>query len=516
MAYDLLGDDVVEAAEDGASMRVTLPGLFAAWGCGHDLELDGVRRHQRAAMHMFLCQVAAAAWMRDPDNDKLAVGEGAWRERLLRLAPAPAWHLLQEDDAVPAFLQAPVRSGESKEFKVKPSPDLLTILVLSKNHLVKQGQVGRATPWQWAAALVELQTMCGFGGAKNYGIIRMNGGQASRPLVAVYPDMRSFSRWSRDIAAIRARAEWMREKLPADFYAPEGEGLVASWVRPWDGEGQLHTRELDPLFVEVARRVRLSGGEDSRIMALVGNSSAPRVAVAKEQCGRAGDPWAPLDGPGKVLTVPSEGWSLRRLKGLIAPDAKTAYLPSLLQQLRPGEKGDMYFHASVVTGGQGKTEGFHEVTIPVPGRVVTRLTASLAAEGPRLGAVATAMLEDGEAVARILRRATLCFVQGGPLPREIKGDRKEAEPTVAAFAAAYWDRYFEELWDAFDAGGDLTQWRDALRQMAEAAYDEATRTLPVRGEVFYRAQTRGRGVLVGAMNAAFNLDKGADGAEEAA
>ena len=507
MPYDVLNEPLVEAAEGEAPIALTLPGLFAAWGQGRDVLLRGIRRHQRAAMYMFLSQLGAAAWLRAEDGEEVEASDEIWRERLLRIAPDSAWHLVQNDDTVPALLQAPVLPGETKGFKSRRSPDNLSILFAAKNHALKQSQIGEGSPWMWLASLVELQTMGGFGGRDNYGVVRMNGGQASRPMVAVYPDMREGPRWVRDITAIRNGAETLRGAMPEGFYAEPGKGLVATWLQPWDGVSQIALHDLDPLFVEVARRIRLRDAGDGRIEALVGNSKAARIAAAKDLCGRTGDPWAPLDGETKVLTVPAEGWNVRRLKNLIAPDASSTYRPSFLQRFQPGEARDMFFHAAVVTGGQGKTEGFHEVTIPIPGRVVGRLSARIGDAATNLGNAATGMLADAEKTASILRRAILCCAQGGPALKDIKADKREADAWVAGFQAAFSDAFFPALWTVFDLGGDRTAWRDRLRQEAEAAYETAAHALPVRGELFYRAYTRGRSVLFGLLNKEFSVDQ---------
>jgi len=65
------------------------------------------------------------------------------------------------------------------------TPDALDLLITSRNHDLKQAVARQAEAEDWILALVSLQTCEGFGGAKNYGIVRMNGGSSSRSLLAL-------------------------------------------------------------------------------------------------------------------------------------------------------------------------------------------------------------------------------------------------------------------------------------------------------------------------------------------
>lgn len=494
MAYDVMTEPLIEANEGGVPLRLTLPGLLAAWASGRDVVLDGIRPHQRAGMHMFLVQAAVGAQCLSGSRASLDMDETGWRDLLLVAAPMDAWHLIADRTDAPALLQPPVPAAHAAKFDVVTSPDGLSILVASKNHCLKQDAMPFGSPWQWWCALVEVQTLSSYSGRFKYGVIRMNGGMGSRPLVAVYPDMREGARWRRDASRYREALEAGR--IPEGFSGSAAKGLVATWTQPWDGVEQIRMTDLHPAFIEVARRIRLQASPDGAILAKVGQSQAKRIAAPEELCGRTGDPWAPMDGPEKILTVSADGWSLRHLRRLIVD----GYIRPLLQEVGSIESGDLSFHASVVTGGQGKTEGFHEVTIPVPGKIVVRLATTL--EGrQRLGVLSTEMSDDADRASSALRRALVTFLRGGTPPTD-RVDRKEADAWTGRLQAAVRDAFFPMLWQGMDQP-DRAGWRAFLRDKAEGLYEMATQSLPTHREMFYRAYSNGKGVLIGRLNQDF-------------
>ena len=514
MAFDFLTEPLVEVAGTDGPRCVSLPGLFAAWSMGADITLAGVRRHQKAAIHMFLVQVAVASMDIAGDGQGSTVDEETWAQRLLALAPHEAWHLVQEDDSKPALLQAPLPPGHAAKFNREPHPDNLGILFSAKNHALKQDVIAGAGPWMWLATLIELQTMVGYGGRSNYGIIRMNGGLGSRPLAAVYPDMRDGARWLRDVTRCVTHLETISSASRTAFGVPEEGGtLAALWTRPWDGKSQIPLADLHPFFIEICRRIRLRMTAEGRIEAMVGNSDAARVAAPDELCGRTGDPWAPMNGTEKIMTVPADGWSLRRTRDLLLGTGDL--VGSMLMQLEPGDRGDMFLHAAVVTGGQGKTEGFHELTMPIPGKIVGGLMSRL--EGRQsLGKEAELMSADADTCSSALRRGLMTFLRGGVPPTDGKTDRKEIEPWAARYHAAVRDRFFPALWDGIADDPERTEWRRFLRNLAGSIYEEAAVSLPTRTEVFYRAHSVGRAIMSGGINKAFAAKNGAEQQEKVA
>jgi CRISPR system Cascade subunit CasA len=281
----------------GHRSLVTLPGLFAAAMRDEIDDLPAVRPHQRAPLHAFLAQVGAlallAAGRSTPPED-----EAEWGAMLRALAPQfsrdEAWSLIVEDVQKPALLQPPIPEGAIDVLKdCERTPDSLDMLVTSKDHDVKAARMVNATPEQWFFALMTLQTMEGFLGAGNYGVSRMNGGFASRPLVGLAPAGGMGARLARDIRRLVAlRSDPPEHGAFAGYRSSGGLGLL--WLLPWDGAKQLQPAALDPYYVEVCRRVRLVV-ENGRIVARRAGSKAARITSPKEANGVTGDPFAPTD-----------------------------------------------------------------------------------------------------------------------------------------------------------------------------------------------------------------------------
>jgi CRISPR system Cascade subunit CasA len=169
--------------------------------CGNTLiGFDGLAAHQRHGWDLFLYQIAALALERSGEAEAVADDTAwqalddprAWRDRLAALTPGcaeTAWCLVVQDLAKPALLQPPIGTGRLDDYKIAgETPDEIDVLVTSKDHDVKAARAGSAEPRHWLFALVTLQTLQGYSGRGNFGIARMNGGFASRPLVMRTPD----------------------------------------------------------------------------------------------------------------------------------------------------------------------------------------------------------------------------------------------------------------------------------------------------------------------------------------
>lgn len=175
------------------------------------------------------------------------------------------------------------------------------------------GRLENPSVEHWIYALIGLQTTQGFLGAGNYGIARMNGGFSSRPCVAFAPSQDAGARFLRDLSALLQA----RESLIQDLgYAQRG-ALGFVWCAPWDGTKSLSIAELDPLFVEICRRVRLTAAPDGTIEAHQGSSKVARIA-AKELNGNTGDGWTPVARKdGKALTMAETGFGYERVQDLL-------------------------------------------------------------------------------------------------------------------------------------------------------------------------------------------------------
>ncbi|HYD68487.1 hypothetical protein [Azospirillum sp.] len=454
--YNLLTDALIGVRlGDGATAAVSLPEVFARLA-GNGVEaFTALAAYQRQGWYCLLVQVAALALHR-AGLDAPPVDAPAWAELLRGLTPgepddAP-WCLVADTPERPAFLQPPVHVGGMAAFgKRIDTPDGLDILVTAKDHDVKMARIGRPRPEHWLYALVNVQTMQGFLGRGNYGIVRMNGGFASRPRVGRAPAVDWAARWRRDLAVLRdGRAEVLANH--GEF--PAAGGLALLWLEPWDAEEALPLSRLDPWCVEVCRRIRLTESA-GRIAAVTRPSNTPRIAPP-ELGGNVGDPWIPLDAKGTALTVGPGGLDHRLLARLIGADRAHA---APAQRAHPQDPaGDVLLCAEVLVRGQGRTEGLHERLIPVPARARSVLDDS----PERVGEAAGQQVEDAARMRlRVLKPALLTLAQGGPVLKDLTYDDRRADPWLDRFERLVDDAFFPALWSRLE-DGDERPWLRTL------------------------------------------------------
>ncbi|AWN47559.1 type I-E CRISPR-associated protein Cse1/CasA [Methylobacterium terrae] len=499
---NLILNKAIRVILDGNRAVSTLPSVFAALARNAISSFPALRPHQRHAWHAFLVQLGALALLR-AGREAMPEDEETWRDLLRGLtADFPGdepWCLVAPPDR-PALLQPPIPGGLKDLKNAVPTPDALDMLVTSKNHDLKSEVMMAAEPDDWLFALVALQTSEGFLGAGNYGISRMNGGFANRPAFSVVPTTGPVSPVRRDVEALVALR---KTEGASTVYAAEG-GLGLVWLRPWDGATALPPSELDPLHIEICRRVRLVE-EGGRIAARAGGSKVARIVPIPG--GAPGDPWAPTvtdkDGP-RILTVDAGGFHYRRIVRLLFEREGHA-LPVLAATLPTDAEEGLVVLARALTRGQGKTEGWHERRLPIS-RTVYRALRTRATDA--IGRAATERVAlAGEIQNRVLKPALLALFQNGPdqVDYQDKGANARARDLLARFDRAVDATFFEDLWAEVEPDADPDAVRTAwVRRLvngvawplvveADAGLSKAVgrrwRAL-VRAEAVFRAGTR--------------------------
>ncbi|AOG03031.1 type I-E CRISPR-associated protein Cse1/CasA [Bosea sp. RAC05] len=499
MPHSLLTDPIFRVSLTGGDCELTLPGLLTALVKDDVVDLPSVRPHQRQASHSFLCQLGAIAGQKAEGD--LPVSEDVWRHLLLALTGdggETAWEMVVADLTKPAFMQPAIPENSIAALKeTETTPDVLDMLVTSKNHDIKASRLSICRMEHWAWSLITLQTLEGFLGAGNYGVARMNGGFASRPLVGVVPDGGIGARFKRDVE----RMIDIAGDVSAEFgFKPESSSALL-WTIPWDGKSQLQLVDLHPYFIEVCRRVRLV--ETPRgIIARRGSSSAARVRTDKLLGGISGDPWAPIDqrkAPAKVLTVDASGFDYKRVTMLL--DA-SMYRPSPMQRwvASDGQSG-LSLHFCATVRGQGGTDGFHERRIPVPPGIALRLARRTDA----FAVAARQGVEDAAAVRRkALYPALLCLFQNAPESLDFRHSATEArsQPFLDGFDSAVDAVFFEWTFEHIGADGDAetvrdirTRWIKELSAFAKAQLAAALATTPRLGVRKYFSSGAAQSVL---------------------
>ena len=419
---------------------LSLPALLAALS---DKGIDAflaLQPHQSHAWHAFLVQLAAMALHRSgretPPKD-----EPTWQILLRGLTPdhtddAP-WCLVVKDLAKPAFMQPPVPEGSLKRFKGPlKEPDRVDVLITAKNHDIKITRIQRPETDHWIYALMSVQTMGGFFGSGNYGIARMNGGFSSRPNVGLSPGVDLGRSFCRDCAVLLASYETIR----ADYGYPERNGLTLLWVEAWDGTKQLPLSRLDPYFLEICRRFRLTVHKNN-LGAWLRPSAGTRI-LAKESKGRTGDPWVPIKGKEKTsLSVSRDGFTYKRIRELVFGEGYD--IPPALHFHAVDRNSTMELVARCLVRGQGKTEGYHERRIPMPSRA--RSIFSDPKEREKLAKRAKNRVEEAAVMnTNILNPALLTLLQC--VPEKLNWKDRRADGWRGQFETLVDQDFFNHLW----------------------------------------------------------------------
>ncbi len=406
---------------------------------------------------------------------------------------ATAWHLVAPDGA-PAFMQ-PAIHGKAHG-KVLDAPDEIDVLVNSRNH---DGKVGRrhALPDDWLLALVSAQVQSGYGGRGNQGVVRMNGGYASRAGFGLVPPGGPGARFLRDLRAHLA----MREAVALDrSYKAEG-GIGYLWLAPWRGDDQLSLADLDPYFVEVCRRFRLDSDASGRITCRAWNNESARVA-GKEQKGHVGDLWTVVieDKAGtKALTPDPSVLGYRRLVSVMfgSSGRDSEYRPAPLAKPLPGDPAHgMRFSARFLVRSEGKTDGYHERLVPYP---VPAAAAFALDEGEPYADLAKAMVQEASEVGlRCLSVAlTVLARDGEDVDFNDAGARTLKDRWIVSYHRRVDSVFFERLAGLSDrlAAGEprdalVVAWTVELHGYARACLEDAFREATGRSVTRVKARAR--------------------------
>jgi CRISPR system Cascade subunit CasA len=315
----------------------------------------------------------------------------------------------------------------------------------------------------------------------------MNGGQASRAIIGLARGLSPGTRFRRDAEVLLEARDTI---VKGHGYRRRG-GPALLWCERWDGEASLGLDELDPLFIDVCRRVRLIF-DGERVLARRVGTEAARI-LAGEAKGNTGDPWIAVSyGEAKAFTATDAGFTYRVVQRLLGDE----FAPGAA--LVPRERdGDVFLVASVLVRGQGKTGGFHERVLPLPRKVASLLRRPESRAD--LGRLARERVDLVSTVQnRILRPALKALLQGGP--DKLKQDDDRPDRWVRAHDAAIDTVFFEHLWADLDRepGIAAREWAQHVLALARLQLEDAIDASPVPAARRYRAIASAERVFEGA------------------
>ena len=510
---NLLIDPVFQAQTSNGLQRFDLPSLLAALGQDKVESLTGLQRHQEDAFHIFLCYLAGAILVREQRTDPKQE-ESFWRDAIHRLDEGgdSAWTLVVEDATKPAFMQPALPSSIlyeqkfTKKKKIVSTPDDLDLLATSKNHDIKSRRINPDSEEAWAYALINLQTMTCRNGAGNEGIARMSGTFAARIRAQTLISRRLGKQWEKDVRKLlKYRLLILDRKLR---YNPNG--IVLTWVEPWDLQSSYMTTDLDLFFIEISRARRLVK-TDRGIVAYKANASH-RVfpkSIREQANGNLGDPWIPIDSKNlQAFNIYAKGFTPRITRDLlfgIVGENKVVTRPYM--QEPEADDADCWFYASGLSrrGKDSNTEGFHSICIPMQ-KEVTLLLFSVNEERDLLAELSEEGLHLAARVEERLKRALHSFLLGGlkekDLPKRKRDMPREAakwtEDALLIYSEAWSRDYFKWLWrilDHKDQDRAKQEWTQALTKIAEKTLEDAISRLPERQSRHYRARVRAMNIF---------------------
>ena len=509
--YNLLTAPLITTLPRGS---LTLPGVLA--GLANN-KIDGypaLRPHQGMFWHMFLVQLATIALQRDGSKD-IPLDENTWcyllRQMTRDYPEDEPWCLVVEDQNKPGFMQPAV--PENTQFKNKViTPDSLDILITAKNHDLKQTIAINATPEDWIFALIALQTGSGYSGPKNYGIARMNGGSSSRAMLTLLPLVGDIQEPS------HGSCNWFQREvihLLSDYEPPEHlnystkDDIGLTWLSPWIEGEQLSTRQLNPMFIEVCRRVRILQ-ENQRIYAIKGLSKTTRID-AKSFKGNIGDPWAPVHKTdGKSLTIGEDGvFNYRKMTEIML--SGNWCLPLLAQPMNSDTQNIQFILIAEAIGrGNSKTGGIKFRSLPISGRAVQSLLGLSQKE--TLNELAQEQMEDIKDFSKSLGEALVLAIGGGDRERVTKDTYNFVKPAQERLDGFADTLFFKTLWNRFESDDSETQkiikrdFRIHLWKQTKEIFEDTLPLVPGNSILRPKAEVRARARLWYRVNKSFGDD----------
>ncbi|MBT9137347.1 MAG: hypothetical protein DDT34_02437 [Firmicutes bacterium] len=257
------------------------------------------------------------------------------------------------------------------------------MLITSKNHDLKQERIRRGATDDWLFSLVSLQTQEGFGGRDNFGITRMAGSFGSRTAVGAVPSGNVGRRWQCDVAVMLSE----RDRIAENYSYKHADGISLVWTIPWDGSlgAQISMQQLDPLYIEICRQVRLALRPGTRnFFVRTSSSKASRISSGDRQ-GVPGDIWTSVNELAKpfgaALKIRARGFDYKLSSSLLfgieygSGERACFYSPTSALKLNGATPGQL---SSAVlcgvsrggpTGNKSVTQGYHERRVPISARV---------------------------------------------------------------------------------------------------------------------------------------------------
>lgn len=372
MPISLLREQLFAVSLDGGDELLSLPGVLHHLCLGDLEDFCHLRPHQVHGWMGFLVQLAAGALF----NCGASVEDTSvefWETALSILDDSGLGFGLITELGELGFMQPKLTQNRidkiagtpmnyirysdklKKGFNIFHTPDALDYIVYSQKHDVKGRNMIIAELDMWVYALVSFQTMNFYNGKKNFEVGRNGSGYSSRPYMSLIPDLSYCNRFKSNLAATLEARDGLVQR--GGFAAKNG--ILLSWLPEWPAKRSLKVSELDPLYIDTARRVKLIDGPIA-----LGFSSTVRHVDARRG---VEDIWLPRRRAKKpekrILYSISSKFSYRKILELFFLDTMDKS-PVMLAR-----EDSQVIYCQVQSLGQGKVKEFHERVIDLPEEV---------------------------------------------------------------------------------------------------------------------------------------------------
>lgn len=501
--HNILTEPLIRAdIGGGAIARMSLPQVYEALMKDEVNSFPALRPYQRHAWHAFLVQLGAMAIHKSKQKGgdiEPPKESDAWRDLLRGLTAEvwpydEPWHLIVDDIVVPAFMQPPASSPDrAKDYKPDATtPDKLDVLVTSKNHDLKMAIASEPYVDDWIFALISLQMQGWYHGSGRYQVSRMRDGGCTRTAFSLAPSERVGVHVSRDISALTSGF------LGADTPSDVGASLL--WTRAWDGaEAEaLQISELNNLYIDICRRIRLRRSEGGGLCAISATSKTTRINKALN--GVTGDPWTLVNRKeGKALKLGKDGFTYRWVaQYLTHADWE---LPALCKATSSERSSSdtMLLVARGIVRANRKTERYDERVIPVRRKMQTAMLMRGEDDGDELGEIANKRIEDVGKVQQILSSAIQVLVTGRGSGKVSLAHKKRIDVWRNKLGEMVDRTFFDALQEEFEADeserkGIRNRWllnaenKDGVVDHARSILSQATESLPCSSIERYKAR----------------------------
>ena len=441
---NLLTEPVINIVnQDRKQERLAFPEILTALTGDRVKSFPNLQKHQEHAWHALTVQLAALALIKEKRTTPLDSPE-QWAQALETLTGSrAAWELVNEDLSQPAFLQPPLTREENGQVKFTArsrTPEGLDIIFRSKNFETKQEIAWEADPDHWLFSIVNLQSGAPHGGNGHYCASKLNGGSSSRTGAGIVPRGGPGRRFLRDLGILARHPDITGDRRTAIL-----------WTIPWEGtrKESLNPEELHILYIEAARRARILPGERGRLEGLKTTSETNRIKPSR---GVTGDPWTIVqlrESNDVSLRITERGLNHQDLNNMILDQEK--WRMPLLATPTPEEirSGDLDLVIQGLAGGQGKSAGFHEISMPMSKKALEALVNQEVREEAKR--ISEERRKDANEARKALAAAIEMTLNQGDTDRKSQENRDRARKTARILDRYAGERTAQGLWKELEA-----------------------------------------------------------------